>query len=125
MPKVSAIVLAAGFSSRMGEFKPLLPLAGTSPIGRVTVALRQAGVEDVIVVTGYRASELLPELTRYRLRHTMNDSYAAGMYSSVQSGVQALAADTAAFFSGRWMYRWSGATAFACCCGIFISMVHP
>ena len=98
MPKVSAIVLAAGFSSRMGEFKPLLPLAGTSTIGRVTVALRQAGVEDVIVVTGYRASELLPELTRYRLRHTMNDSYAAGMYSSVQSGVQALAADTAAFF---------------------------
>ena len=95
MPKVSAIVLAAGFSSRMGEFKPLLPLAGTSTIGRVTVALRQAGVEDVIVVTGYRASELLPELTRYRLRHTMNDSYAAGMYSSVQSGVQALAADTA------------------------------
>ena len=98
MPKVSAIVLAAGFSSRMGEFKPLLPLAGTSTIGRVTVALRQAGVEDVIVVTGYRAAELLPELTRYRLRHTMNDSYAAGMYSSVQSGVQALAADTAAFF---------------------------
>ncbi len=98
MPKVSAIVLAAGFSSRMGEFKPLLPLAGTSVIGRVASTLKQAGIEDVIVVTGHRAAELLPELTRYRLRHTMNDSYAAGMYSSVQSGVQALAADTAAFF---------------------------
>lgn len=98
MPKVSAIVLAAGVSSRMGEFKPLLPLAGISTIGRVTVALHQAGVDDVIVVTRHRAAELAPELTRYRLRHTLNDRYAAGMYSSVQAGVQALAADTVAFF---------------------------
>ena len=98
IPKVSAIVLAAGFSSRMGQFKPLLPLAGISVIGRVAVALHQAGVEDVIVVTGHRTAELLSELTRYRLRHTVNEGYAAGMYSSVQAGVRTLAADVAAFF---------------------------
>ena len=98
IPKVAAIVLAAGFSSRMGEFKPLLPLAGASLIGRVAVALHQAGVEDVIVVTGHRAAEMTPELTRYRLRHTVNEGYADGMYSSVQAGVRALAADAAAFF---------------------------
>lgn len=82
----------------MGAFKPLLPLAGVSVIGRVAVALHQAGIEDVIVVTGHRAAELMPELVRYRLRHIVNEGYAAGMYSSVQAGVRALAADTAAFF---------------------------
>ena len=82
----------------MGEFKPLLPLAGDSVIGRVAVALHQAGVEDVIVVTGHRAAELMPELTRYRLRQAVNEGYEAGMYSSVQAGVRALAADAAAFF---------------------------
>ena len=82
----------------MGAFKPLLPLAGVSVIGRVADALHQAGIEDVIVVTGHRAAELMPELTRYRLRHTVNEGYMAGMYSSVQAGVRALTADTAAFF---------------------------
>ena len=96
--QVSAIVLAAGCSSRMGAFKPLLPLAGVSVVWRVAVALHQAGIEDVIVVTGHRAAELMPELVRYRLRHIVNEGYAAGMYSSVQAGVRALAADTAAFF---------------------------
>ena len=96
--QVSAIVLAAGCSSRMGAFKPLLPLAGVSVVGRVAVALHQAGIEDVIVVTGHRAAELMPELVRYRLRHIVNEGYAAGMYSSVQAGVRVLAADAAAFF---------------------------
>ena len=48
---VVAIVLAAGFSERMGEFKPLLPLGGVTVLERCVALFRNAGIDDVRVVT--------------------------------------------------------------------------
>ena len=57
--QLPAIVLAAGLSSRMGLFKPLLTLGGEPLIQRVIDALVESGgISDVIVVTGYRGEEL-------------------------------------------------------------------
>lgn len=57
MERLGAVILAAGLSSRMGEFKPLLPIGGVSMIRRVVDLMRGAGAETV-VVTGYRHEAL-------------------------------------------------------------------
>ena len=49
---VAAVVLAAGLSRRMGKPKMILPWGGTTVIGRVVSVLFQAGVENVVVITG-------------------------------------------------------------------------
>ena len=59
---VAAIVLAAGFSSRMGAFKPLLPFGGKTVLGHVVASLREAGLRHIYVVTGHNAGLMAPEL---------------------------------------------------------------
>lgn len=96
--KLSAVILAGGLSSRMQEFKPLLPLAGTMVIEHVIDLFQQAGIDDIIVVVGHQAARVIPFLTRRQVRFTLNDRYREGMYSSVMAGVHALPEDTEAFF---------------------------
>ena len=52
---ISAIILAAGFSSRMGELKGLLSLGGRTLLEHCVALFRDCGIEDVVVVTGHRA----------------------------------------------------------------------
>lgn len=56
--RLAALVLAAGFSSRMGSFKPLLPLGETTVIEKVVGNFFAAGIQDVRVV-GHRAEEVI------------------------------------------------------------------
>ncbi len=49
---ISAILLAAGLSSRMGQPKLLLPWGGTTVLGQVVSTFAAAGIEEIIVVTG-------------------------------------------------------------------------
>ncbi len=59
---VAAIILAAGRSSRMGMSKPLLPLGPFSVIERVVRSVCQAGIDDIVVVTGHGSAQLAPLL---------------------------------------------------------------
>ena len=95
--KTAAIVLAAGFSSRMGAFKPLLPFGERTLVGHVVNNLRVAGVQRIHVVTGFEAETLAPELTRLGVTRAHNPDFAAGMFSSVRAGVASLPADVDAF----------------------------
>lgn len=58
--RYGAVILAAGIASRMGDFKPLLPMGEESVIQNVVRVLREAGVQQIVVVTGYR-KEVLEE----------------------------------------------------------------
>lgn len=49
---ISAVILAAGQSRRMGRPKINLPWGPTTVIGQVIASLLEAGVEDVVAVTG-------------------------------------------------------------------------
>ena len=93
-----AIILSAGYSSRMGSFKPLLTLGGQTLVERSISLFQKAGVEDVLVVAGHRADELAPEVFRCGARVIVNDRFDQGMYSSVQAGVGGLGAGAEAFF---------------------------
>jgi len=93
----AAIVLAAGFSSRMGAFKPLLPFGERTLVDHVVTNLRAAGLERIHVVTGFEAEALALELTRLGVTRAHNPDFAAGMFSSVRAGVASLPADVGAF----------------------------
>lgn len=88
---ISAIVLAAGLSSRMGRPKMLLPWKDTTVLGQVVSTLKDAGVSEIVVVTGANRKsieDLLPENTA---RFEYNPDYANGeMLTSVKAGLKAL-----------------------------------
>ncbi len=96
--KFSALILTAGFSSRMGRFKPLLPLGTTTVLERVISTFQAAGVDDIRVVTGHRAGEIEPVATAMGLKTVFNSDYDRGMFSSVTAGVRSLCPDQSAFF---------------------------
>jgi CTP:molybdopterin cytidylyltransferase MocA len=95
---MAAIVLAAGYSSRMAEFKPLLPLAGITALERCIGVFRSAGITDVIAVLGHRADELQPIAERAGARCVRNPDFELGMFSSVVAGSRALSERTDAAF---------------------------
>lgn len=98
MPRFAALILAAGYSSRMGYFKPLLPLGGKRAIEWAVDAFRAAGIADVGVVIGHRAAELEPELRRLKVAALRNPAYDTGMYSSIRAGIGSLAPEVDACF---------------------------
>src|SRR3990172_10516923 len=82
---LAAIVLAAGYSSRMGSLKPLLPLWGSTVIAHGIAAFREAGVEPTIVL-GNMAEEVRRSIAGLRVRCVINQEYDSGMHSSVVAG---------------------------------------
>jgi len=89
----AAIVLAAGLSRRMGRFKLTLPWGDRTVIGQVVATLESAGVDEIIVVTGNRADEVVAALVGTNTYSVHNPDYAAGeMLSSIQAGVREVAA---------------------------------
>lgn len=77
MSKTAGIILAAGLSSRMGAFKPLLELDGVSMVRRVVRLMGEAGAEPVIVVTGHRREELEQHLAGSGMIFVHNPDFAA------------------------------------------------
>ncbi len=96
MGRMEAILLAAGYSSRMGRLKPLLPMEGTTVIRRQTDLLRELA-DRTIVVTGYRGREVEEHLTGSSVTIVRNPAFADGMFTSVKAGIQALDKDVEAF----------------------------
>ncbi len=97
-PDLAAVVLSAGYARRMGAFKPLLPFGTVTVIERVIAAIREAGIETIRVVVGWNADALTPVLDRCAVSWVRNERFADGMYASVQTGVECLPPDLAAFF---------------------------
>jgi molybdenum cofactor cytidylyltransferase len=90
MPQICAIILAAGESRRMGTNKLILPYQGQPLIIRVIDNVRQAGIRDILIVTGAFRDEIVSLLEELPVRHCYNTNYKQGMLSSVQCGFQHL-----------------------------------
>ena len=91
---ICGLVLAAGLSRRMGEFKPLLPFRGKTLIENTIDSILSSGAHQVVVVTGHRADELeavLSEKYEGRVILTRNHEFATlDMLHSIQIGCQAM-----------------------------------
>jgi molybdenum cofactor cytidylyltransferase len=97
-PALTAIILSAGLSSRLGDFKPLLPLGEERILERVISLYRSAGVQDIRVAAGYRAEAVMALAGRCSARPVFNPDFTKGMFSSVIAGVSDLLPDCAGFF---------------------------
>ncbi len=96
--RLSAVILAAGLSSRMGELKTVLPLGTGTVLDRCLELFRDCGVEDLVVVTGHRSDEIAAIAKQAGARPVHNADFASGMYSSIRTGVGRLAAWSDGFF---------------------------
>ena len=85
--RYGAVILAAGLSSRMKEFKPLLPVDGRPAAVGLAETLRGAGIDDIIIVTGHRREDLQEVIRDQRLIESFNEKYESGMFSSIQAGL--------------------------------------
>jgi molybdenum cofactor cytidylyltransferase len=95
--KISALVLAAGESKRMGgQNKLLLPFAGKTIVACAVDAILGANVAEVIVVLGHDAAAICNALQGRQLRFAFNADYRQGMASSIHAGLAAISPSTQA-----------------------------
>lgn len=97
-PRIVALVLAAGYSSRMGSLKPLAPLGASTLLEEAVSRFIEAGIADVRVVVGHKADEIIPVLDRLGVRWIKNDRYELGMFSSILAGAKSLEAEIDGIF---------------------------
>jgi molybdenum cofactor cytidylyltransferase len=93
---ITAIILAAGKSTRMGSPKMLLPWGNTTVIEHVISVFSKAGIEDILVVTGGVHEQveavILDCRKKYPARSVYNENYITGdMLSSIQCGLRQIA----------------------------------
>lgn len=83
-----AVIVAAGLSSRMGDFKPLLQIGSRSVVQHVISAFRRAGIEQIVVVTGHNAAALEAHLADSGVTFLHNEHYrTTQMFDSTKIGL--------------------------------------
>jgi molybdenum cofactor cytidylyltransferase len=93
-PKVTAVVLAAGASTRMGRNKLLLDVGGEPLVRRTVRAAIEGSVDEVVVVLGHEEDRVRAELRGLTCVAVVNADHAEGAGTSVRTGVrQAAGAD--------------------------------
>ena len=86
--QTGAVIVAAGMSSRMGDFKPMLNIGSISIAQRIVATFHQAGVTKIVVVTGYNAQQLERHLNNLGLVFLRNENYAnTQMFDSAKIGL--------------------------------------
>lgn len=89
--KSGAVVVAAGMSSRMNDFKPMMKIGSISTINRVITTLKQGGVDRVVVITGFQSKMLEKHLSKENIICLYNENYeTTGMFDSAKIGLQYL-----------------------------------
>lgn len=96
--RIAAMIISAGYSSRMDDFKPFLRFKEKTAIKRVIDTYKNSGIDDVYVVVGYKGIEVIEALSDEKVTFVMNEAYDKGMFSSITKGIEALDEDITAFF---------------------------
>lgn len=96
---ITAVVLAAGASTRMGTHKLLLPIDAEPLVARVVRQVAAAGFDDVVVVVGFGHEQVAGAIEGMGVRHVLNPDFATGMGSSFRTAVGALGDSEAAMFA--------------------------
>jgi len=87
----AGVILAAGASRRMGRPKQLLEVEGRPLLEKVVAAANAARLDDVVVVLGARAEEILASVDFGRARVVVNSEHEQGMSTSLRAGIASLA----------------------------------
>jgi molybdenum cofactor cytidylyltransferase len=85
---ISAILLAAGESNRMGQPKQLLPFGQSTIVERTIDNLLNSAVSETIVVLGYRDEEIRKTIAGKPVKLVINPDYQQGMSTSIIAGLK-------------------------------------
>lgn len=96
-PRIGAIVLAAGKSTRMGSNKLLAELNGKPLLVQTVAQIKASGVDEIVVVTGHQRAQIEGALTGIEVRLVHNPAYADGLASSIKAGINTVQNVDAAF----------------------------
>jgi len=88
--RCTAVILAAGASTRLGQPKQLVRLEGESLLHRTARLALEAGCSPVLVVLGFEAETLRAELRGLNVDVVVNHEWQEGMGASLRSGMEAL-----------------------------------
>ncbi|MCI8663660.1 MAG: NTP transferase domain-containing protein [Hungatella sp.] len=94
MKATGAVLVAAGLSSRMEAFKPMLPFGRSTISIHIVTMLKDMGIAPIVVVTGYRGDELQQHLSFTDVRFIKNERFReTQMFDSVRLGIGAVCKD--------------------------------
>ena len=94
MKATGAVLVAAGLSSRMEAFKPMLPFGRSTISIHIVTMLKDMGIAPIVVVTGYRGDELQQHLSFTGVRFIKNERFReTQMFDSVRLGIGAVCKD--------------------------------
>ena len=93
MPRIAAIVLAAGLSSRMGSNKLLAPVRGTPMVRHAVEAALASAASAVVVVTGNGGADVRRAVAPFSPLFVDNPDFSRGLSTSLKCGLSALAED--------------------------------
>lgn len=89
--QTAALIVAAGMSSRMGDFKPMLSIGSITIAQRVVATFHQAGIRRIVMITGYNAVTLERHLSGSGVIFLRNEQYeTTQMFDSVRIGLEYL-----------------------------------
>jgi molybdenum cofactor cytidylyltransferase len=85
---ISAILLAAGESNRMGQPKQLMPFDQSTIVERTIDNLLNSAVSETIVVLGYREQDVRKTIADKPVKIAINPDYQQGMSASIIAGLK-------------------------------------
>ena len=89
--RYSAVIVAAGMSTRMKRFKQLMKIGGMSFAERVVVNFLEAGISEIVMVTGFRSEQLEQQLKDFPVTFVNNPDFEnTQMLDSVKIGLRAV-----------------------------------
>ncbi|HYL98883.1 MAG TPA: molybdenum cofactor cytidylyltransferase [Blastocatellia bacterium] len=96
---ITAIIPAAGTSSRMGEAnKLLLPFRGRTVIENAVDTLLESRIAEILIVVGFESEKVIAALSEKprRVKIVENPEYEVGMSTSIKAGVAVASAESEA-----------------------------
>jgi molybdenum cofactor cytidylyltransferase len=93
MERCAGIILAAGESKRFGVSKQLLDWKGKPFVRHIAETALRAGLDPVIVVTGFDSAQVESALIGLPVNIVHNANYQQGQSASIKKGIEALPAN--------------------------------
>jgi len=95
-PIISAMILAAGESKRMGQPKMLMSFGQTTIIEQIIHELIKSLADSILVVTGASGDAIREVIKGYSVTYSDNPDYSSGMITSIQTGFRKMKGEVAA-----------------------------